>query len=46
MNIGMCSVTCPKDLNPQDAIQDLIQMIKDHKKSDEIELRSIYSFVS
>ena len=28
MNIGMCSVTCPKDLDPKGAIYDLIEMVK------------------
>ena len=28
-NIGMCSVTCPKGLNPQHAIQELLKMVHD-----------------
>lgn len=31
-NIGNCTNTCPKDLNPQEAIQDLLRMIKDYEK--------------
>lgn len=31
-NIGMCSHTCPKGLNPQGALQTLIAMIKDLKE--------------
>ena len=31
MNIGMCSVTCPKDLNPREAIQDLIRMVTEQR---------------
>jgi len=27
-NIGMCSVTCPKGLNPQGAIQHLMKMVE------------------
>jgi len=30
-NIGMCSVTCPKGLDPRTALQNLIQMVKDMK---------------
>lgn len=30
-NIGMCSVTCPKGLNPQFAVQDLMRMVKEMK---------------
>ena len=30
-NIGNCTNTCPKDLNPQEAIQDLLRMIKDYQ---------------
>lgn len=26
-NIGMCSVTCPKGLDPQSAVQDLLKMV-------------------
>jgi succinate dehydrogenase/fumarate reductase-like Fe-S protein len=26
-NIGMCTVTCPKGLNPQLAIQELMKMV-------------------
>lgn len=29
-NIGICSLTCPKDLDPQKAIQDLLKMVKDY----------------
>lgn len=28
-NIGMCTVTCPKGLNPQLAIQELMKMVKE-----------------
>jgi len=28
-NIGMCTVTCPKGLNPQQSLQTLIAMVKD-----------------
>ena len=37
-NIGMCSVTCPKGLDPQRAIQDLLRMMKDlnEKKSESV----------
>lgn len=31
-NIGMCSHTCPKGLNPQGALQNLLGMIKDLKE--------------
>ena len=31
-NIGNCTNTCPKDLNPQEAIQDLLRMIGDYNK--------------
>jgi hypothetical protein len=31
MNIGMCSVTCPKDLDPRFALQDLLKMVKERK---------------
>lgn len=27
-NIGMCTVTCPKGLNPQGAINELIKMVE------------------
>jgi succinate dehydrogenase/fumarate reductase iron-sulfur protein len=27
-NIGMCTVTCPKGLNPQLAIQELMRMVR------------------
>lgn len=30
-NIGMCSVTCPKGLDPRTALQDLISKVKDLK---------------
>ena len=30
-NIGICSLTCPKDLDPQGAIQDLLKMVKDYE---------------
>jgi len=36
MNIGMCSVTCPKDLDPRTAIQELIQMVKERKEHKEL----------
>ena len=32
MNIGMCSVTCPKELDPRNALQDLIRMVKERKR--------------
>lgn len=28
-NIGMCSTTCPKGLNPQGAIQHLMKMVEE-----------------
>ena len=28
-NIGMCTVTCPKGLNPQGAIQELLKMVRE-----------------
>ena len=28
-NIGMCTVTCPKGLNPQGAIQELLRMVRE-----------------
>jgi len=31
-NIGMCSVTCPKGLDPRTALQNLIKMVDDFKK--------------
>ena len=31
-NIGMCSVTCPKGLDPRKALQNLIEMLKKHKQ--------------
>lgn len=31
-NIGMCSVTCPKGLDPRSALQDLIRLVKDFKE--------------
>lgn len=31
-NIGMCSVTCPKGLDPQSALQSLIKMVKEYKE--------------
>jgi succinate dehydrogenase/fumarate reductase-like Fe-S protein len=33
----MCTVTCPKGLNPQSAIQELLKMVKDleEDKADE-----------
>lgn len=30
-NIGMCTVTCPKGLNPQESINTLIDMINERK---------------
>lgn len=30
-NIGMCSVTCPKHLNPQKAMQNLLSMLQDYR---------------
>ena len=27
-NIGMCTVTCPKGLDPQTAVQELMKMVK------------------
>jgi len=30
--IGMCSVTCPKGLNPQGALQELLTMVAAHKE--------------
>ena len=30
-NIGICTLTCPKDLDPQKAIQETLKMIKDYK---------------
>lgn len=30
-NIGMCTVTCPKGLDPQRAINELLEMIKQRK---------------
>lgn len=30
-NIGMCSATCPKGLNPKKALQDLLALLKDSK---------------
>jgi succinate dehydrogenase (ubiquinone) iron-sulfur subunit len=29
-NIGICTLTCPKDLNPQKSIQHLLKMIKEY----------------
>jgi succinate dehydrogenase (ubiquinone) iron-sulfur subunit len=31
-NIGMCTVTCPKGLDPRTSLQDLIRMVKDLKE--------------
>jgi len=31
-NIGMCSVTCPKGLNPQGALQNLLRMVREQKE--------------
>jgi len=31
-NIGMCSVTCPKGLDPRTALQNLLKMVKDFKE--------------
>mgnify|MGYP006319288349 FL=1 len=31
-NIGMCTVTCPKGLDPQAAINELLAMIKERKE--------------
>ena len=31
-NIGMCSATCPKDLDPRAALQDLLKMIKEYQQ--------------
>ena len=33
-NIGMCSVTCPKNLDPQYAINELMKMLGDLKKKE------------
>jgi len=30
-NIGMCSVTCPKGLDPRSALQDLLKLAKEYK---------------
>lgn len=30
-NIGMCTVTCPKNLDPQKTLQDLMERVKAHK---------------
>jgi succinate dehydrogenase/fumarate reductase-like Fe-S protein len=32
-NIGMCTVTCPKGLNPQGAINELLRMVQERKES-------------
>lgn len=32
-NIGMCSVTCPKGLDPRKHLQSLIELVKNHKES-------------
>ena len=34
-NIGMCSATCPKDLDPRTAIQDLLRMVKEYQQKKE-----------
>ncbi len=36
-NIGICTFTCPKDLDPRKSIQDLLRMIKDYnvRKTDQ-----------
>lgn len=31
-NIGMCSATCPKGLDPRKAIQDLLRMLEEHRQ--------------
>jgi succinate dehydrogenase (ubiquinone) iron-sulfur subunit len=31
-NIGMCSVTCPKGLDPQKALQHLMVLVKDFQE--------------
>ena len=31
-NIGMCTVTCPKGLNPQVAINELLAMLNERKE--------------
>lgn len=31
-NIGMCSATCPKDLDPRTALQDLLRMVKEYQQ--------------
>lgn len=41
MNIGMCSVTCPKDLNPREAIQDLIRMVEERRNQQWMETELI-----
>lgn len=30
-NIGMCSVTCPKGLDPQKSLQALLKMVGEHE---------------
>lgn len=32
-NIGMCSVTCPKGLDPRTSLQTLIAMVKEMKQN-------------
>jgi succinate dehydrogenase (ubiquinone) iron-sulfur subunit len=32
-NIGMCTVTCPKGLNPQAAINELLRMVAEKKEN-------------
>ena len=37
-NIGMCTATCPKDLDPRSAIQDLLRMVNEYtQKKDDME---------
>lgn len=37
-NIGMCTVTCPKGLDPQSALQSLLKMVHDlrEKRADHV----------
>ena len=36
-NIGMCTTTCPKGLDPQTALQNLIRMVKEQKENKKVE---------
>lgn len=36
-NIGMCTVTCPKGLDPQKSLQNLLKMVGEHDLKKEAE---------